>query len=67
MQPLLKYVIFTEGLDIKIQENKKQTLLALIAKQVGQNTENSSNRVTVSLSESYFLAVSSIICWHLAF
>lgn len=31
---------FRDGLDIKIQENIKQNLLALIVEQVGQNTEN---------------------------
>ncbi len=39
MQQSVKYVVF-RGLDIKIQENIKQNLLALIVKQVGQNTEN---------------------------
>lgn len=40
MQQSLKYVVFREVLDIKIQENIKQNILALIVKQVGQNTDN---------------------------
>lgn len=56
MQQSLKYV-FREGLGIKIQENIKQNILALIVKQVGHKHRKSSNRETDILSRRYFSSI----------